>query len=138
MRESQEVTNWTGPPCPVNNAAETQGLPALREAVAAVHYSRIRADQLVIAAPQELVLLTMQASLVLAGLGSCLQRLQSAHTGQPSFRTAREDIDCIRAGPAGSGGQSGLHYAGLPVAVRGSKQPGMPGGAVAAAQASAG
>lgn len=41
---------------------ETQGLPALREAVAAVHYSSIRADQLVVAAPQELVLLTMQAS----------------------------------------------------------------------------
>ena len=41
---------------------ETQGLPALREAVAAVHYSTIRAEQLVVAAPQELVLLTMQAS----------------------------------------------------------------------------
>lgn len=62
------MTDWTGPSCPLNNDAETQGLPALREAVAAVHYSRIRAEQLGIAAPQELVLLTMQASLVLAGL----------------------------------------------------------------------
>ncbi|PRW58077.1 classes I and II [Chlorella sorokiniana] len=42
---------------------ETQGLPALREAAAAVHYSSIQPDQLVVAAPQELVLLTMQALL---------------------------------------------------------------------------
>ena len=40
---------------------ETQGAPALREAVAAVHFSQVRPDQLVVAAPQELLFLTMQA-----------------------------------------------------------------------------
>ncbi len=42
---------------------ETQGLPALRRAVAARLFSSITPDQLVVAAPQELVFLCMQASL---------------------------------------------------------------------------
>lgn len=41
---------------------ETQGLPELREAVAAAHYTQIQPAQLVVAAPQELLFLTMQAS----------------------------------------------------------------------------
>ncbi|KAL4423572.1 hypothetical protein ABPG77_004612 [Micractinium sp. CCAP 211/92] len=42
---------------------ETQGLPALRRAVAARLFSSITPDQLVVAAPQELVFLCMQALL---------------------------------------------------------------------------
>jgi aspartate/methionine/tyrosine aminotransferase len=42
---------------------ETQGLPELREAIAAAHFHSIAADQLVVGAPQELLYLCMQALL---------------------------------------------------------------------------
>ncbi|KAI3433399.1 hypothetical protein D9Q98_003215 [Chlorella vulgaris] len=42
---------------------ETQGLPELREAIAAAHFTSVAADQLVIGAPQELLYLCMQALL---------------------------------------------------------------------------
>lgn len=42
---------------------ETQGLPALREAIAAAHYTRVTPDQLVVGAPQELLYLAMHALL---------------------------------------------------------------------------
>ena len=42
---------------------ETQGLPALRQAIAAAHYTGVAPDQLVVAAPQEALYLTMRALL---------------------------------------------------------------------------
>ena len=42
---------------------ETQGLPALREAIAATHYTNLGPEQVVCAAPQELLYLCMRALL---------------------------------------------------------------------------
>lgn len=42
---------------------ETAGLPALRQAIAAAHYTSVQADQVVVAAPQEAVYLCMKALL---------------------------------------------------------------------------
>ena len=42
---------------------ETQGLPALREAIAATHYTSLGPEQVVCAAPQELLYLCMRALL---------------------------------------------------------------------------
>ncbi|KAI7837328.1 hypothetical protein COHA_008843 [Chlorella ohadii] len=89
---------------------ETQGLPALREAVAAVHYSSIRADQLVVAAPQELALLAPGDRVVCtvpgyqslyevaASLGCEVVpwRLRSAADGSLAFRM--EDAEALIGG----------------------------------------
>ena len=77
----QRPVPWPMPP-------ETQGLPELREAVAAVHYSSIQADQLIIAAPQELVLLTMQAKHC---VGVCLRLWNACPTGQAAPQATNQD-----------------------------------------------
>ena len=48
-------------------AGHTQGLPALREAVASVHHTTVQPEEVVVGAPEELIYLSMQVGFGVAG-----------------------------------------------------------------------
>lgn len=80
---------------------ETQGLPALRAAIAAAHYTHTSADQLAVGAPQELLFLAMHA-LLRPG-----DRVVCTAPGYQSLHEVAASIGCdvspwrLRCGPAG-------------------------------------